>query len=503
MRQTKTSTSKNYFAGKNERYFNFFKKNLPDESAKKTGKMLKNQKEILVSINSVGEKEGMIECKESLVKTMFEIDEEDFYGMGKRNIFEVKSIENKAKIENEKIEIKVLKKEEIELEMPNVKTKLNKRISKMHKHRNLTSQKSKSETVAPAMPCITEPYFEFCQQDFNFSAEELKKEPVPETMWVHMSCLYWIPEIYFDNSVTPIDARNLKGIEKDRFHEECSVCKTKEGASVKCAAENCEVRFHVECARRAKIHLEMVVEYQTKFNIHCTEHTPKLLSNLIVAENKKSQEEVVKYYKYLQRLFKAGNVAVQSGRTCEKISETKIRQKMVQSITVDDSGEDTDNGNEHTKMKLELSQVAKFLPDKSRLVLCRARREILQKPVYQFVINLQKVDNLRNEFEFVGKKFPEKMLYKNFVHKKDRAWKSASQNNEAMSLSYCIQFKAIVGKMKEMKRNQRDYFKQNDKGEWELLNQSDKSTKNLEHTNVSQIDQSINLGTGKLKSKRG
>ena len=43
----------------------------------------------------------------------------------------------------------------------------------------------------------------------NFKEEELKNEPKPEYVWVHMTCVMFLPELYFGNKVY---MKNIEGI---------------------------------------------------------------------------------------------------------------------------------------------------------------------------------------------------------------------------------------------------------------------------------------------------
>ena len=239
-------------------------------------------------------------------------------------------------------------------------------------------------------------YYDYPQIDFNFTDEELKDEPAPETMWIHMSCLYWIPEIFFDNSVSPLEPKNIKAIEKDKFKSVCSVCNRAVGVCVKCVNETCDVKFHVECARKANIHLEMIIEHTTKFIIHCPQHTTKLVYNLIQSEHKKTQEEIIKFYKYLQRFAKSNNVNIASEDLIEYKTLEKIKPRSVSSIS--EVTEVSDNDNETITLnhfgKPDISVLAKFMPNQSKLHFARIRKLILtKKEDYRFVINLKRVSS--------------------------------------------------------------------------------------------------------------
>jgi len=72
-----------------------------------------------------------------------------------------------------------------------------------------------------------------------FIEEELKDEPKPPYIWAHISCVLFIPELYFGDDIyasnilgniserpTSHNERflGLENINKDRFKYECSIC---------------------------------------------------------------------------------------------------------------------------------------------------------------------------------------------------------------------------------------------------------------------------------------
>ena len=52
---------------------------------------------------------------------------------------------------------------------------------------------------------------------------------------------------------------DIESIEKKRFNEECTICHMiGYGPTIKCEKLECNVRFHVECARINKFQMEFV-----------------------------------------------------------------------------------------------------------------------------------------------------------------------------------------------------------------------------------------------------
>lgn len=68
--------------------------------------------------------------------------------------------------------------------------------------------------------------------------------------WVHLTCVNWMPEIWFkEDSENTIVEGNLS---KDRTKLICSYCKGKNvrkfGCCIQCDYKNCPTSFHVRCA---------------------------------------------------------------------------------------------------------------------------------------------------------------------------------------------------------------------------------------------------------------
>ena len=92
----------------------------------------------------------------------------------------------------------------------------------------------------------------------NIYEKELVDEPSHKYIWAHMSCVHWIPEITFGNKETKYPIENLDKIDKKRFKMICSICMQKgKGCCVQCGKRQCQICFHVECARLAGLCMEV------------------------------------------------------------------------------------------------------------------------------------------------------------------------------------------------------------------------------------------------------
>ena len=69
--------------------------------------------------------------------------------------------------------------------------------------------------------------------------------------FAHVSCVNWLPEIYFNQSKTEV--RQLEKLDKVRKQLECVFCDIKYGYCLQCDRLNCTTSFHVPCAQRRGI----------------------------------------------------------------------------------------------------------------------------------------------------------------------------------------------------------------------------------------------------------
>ena len=134
---------------------------------------------------------------------------------------------------------------------------------------------------------------------YKFTEEELNDQPVDEYVWAHSSCTLWNKKLNYHKG-------NLKGVlklSKSRFDGMCRVCLTKEGFTHKCIISNCSYSFHIECARRAKLHFDCEDGVILSNNIYCPAHTPLLVKKNIDHEEKKTRDLIVKYLKSMKRFL--------------------------------------------------------------------------------------------------------------------------------------------------------------------------------------------------------
>ena len=75
--------------------------------------------------------------------------------------------------------------------------------------------------------------------------------------WSHLLCAIWIPEVSLGNSTFMEPVMDVEKVPKARWKLPCYICRQNMGACIQCSNKNCYVAFHVTCARRAKLFLQM------------------------------------------------------------------------------------------------------------------------------------------------------------------------------------------------------------------------------------------------------
>ncbi|MCJ1313743.1 nuA3 HAT complex component nto1 [Agyrium rufum] len=75
--------------------------------------------------------------------------------------------------------------------------------------------------------------------------------------WSHLLCAIWIPEVTLGNPTFMEPVMDVEKVPKPRWKLTCYICKQRMGACIQCSNKNCYLAFHVTCARRAKLFLQM------------------------------------------------------------------------------------------------------------------------------------------------------------------------------------------------------------------------------------------------------
>ncbi|CAF1637319.1 unnamed protein product [Adineta ricciae] len=100
------------------------------------------------------------------------------------------------------------------------------------------------------------------------------------TVWCHLTCALWLPELKFGDYVKMEPILNLDKIPHARWTLRCVVCSTSEGACVQCAHKNCRTPFHVTCGLSAGYFLDVqqtssdgTASSRSQFTAYCLKHS--------------------------------------------------------------------------------------------------------------------------------------------------------------------------------------------------------------------------------------
>lgn len=153
-------------------------------------------------------------------------------------------------------------------------------------------------------PCVegVQPTCVLCKQDKG----AMVKTSDGRT-WVHVQCVWWLPDINFKDGKKMEKLESLEKISKKRWMWQCCLCKREKGACIQCCEKGCFKSFHSRCAFQHKLRMQTIDSPVLEFKPYCEEHskttTPKqkddkrrrrragLRKRLIAEEGSKTQSE--------------------------------------------------------------------------------------------------------------------------------------------------------------------------------------------------------------------
>ena len=123
--------------------------------------------------------------------------------------------------------------------------------------------------------------------------------------WVHLSCALWNPNIEIGNYDEKKDIKNIDRIDFCKFNEKCDICNFKfYGPVLKCNYNDCNFKFHPECARINNFCMEVeAIEQDLKYNIYCFQHYQNQLVKTIEKNNMKSNKEISDFNNILSKII--------------------------------------------------------------------------------------------------------------------------------------------------------------------------------------------------------
>ena len=100
------------------------------------------------------------------------------------------------------------------------------------------------------------------------------------SLWSHVICGLWINELYFANPIYMEPIEGMEGIPKSRWKLSCYICKQRVGACIQCCNRNCFQAYHVTCAKRAGLYMNMTqgikgaISNKLTLKSFCEKHSP-------------------------------------------------------------------------------------------------------------------------------------------------------------------------------------------------------------------------------------
>ncbi|KAI5967821.1 uncharacterized protein KGF55_000053 [Candida pseudojiufengensis] len=108
------------------------------------------------------------------------------------------------------------------------------------------------------------------------------------SLWSHVVCALWINELYFANPIYMEPIEGIENIPKSRWKLTCYICKQRTGACIQCAGRNCFQAYHVTCAKRAGLQMDMTkgvkgaINDKSTIRSFCEKHGSTTNSNAVL-----------------------------------------------------------------------------------------------------------------------------------------------------------------------------------------------------------------------------
>ena len=305
--------------------------------------------------------------------------------------------------------------------------------------------------------------YDFYRESYRFSETELEEEPVTEQSWMHLSCLYWHPELSIKHTPNLAEVKGLSQIPQTRFNTQCDICNQQNGACVSCTEEGCPTLFHVECARRAKLHLEIHNTFSaTRFLIYCPSHTPLTFKTALHSQEKRQREDILRLHRAFKRFFRVRKIRLDEPRipitkmveSYEEKQRALLIQKDINSIMDGRKCSIASNDPPSTKSKkiktttqgvrpqrISSERYVEGLDRQSKLFLLNVKEQVEDSTEFTFHVNLKRENE--DQFSVQNVNVPLKSLFRNRPSKNFQVWK-----NIAEELSTSV--KAVVNRFNKL-----------------------------------------------------
>lgn len=278
--------------------------------------------------------------------------------------------------------------------------------------------------------------YDFYKESYKFSDDELKNEPVPHKVWVHLSCALWTNEL----KVKDTDIKNLNKLPPHRFMRLCTICNNATGFCIGCSYEGCGINFHVECGRRVKLFMEIIGVGDPRFIMYCPSHTPLMLKIYIHEYERRAREDIYKYHRFLKRFLKINKVNIDAVEIKEKIVAIEPREE---------------THKVRKPKKLEPEDLIKFLEPELQIFVKELRKELFKLKDYSSVVDIKISASGEHKIEKVS--LPKKSMFKGKIVSSSIVWKNLAKRFNKTAKGMYNKFVRVIGTIKHLETNQRNY----------------------------------------------
>ena len=278
--------------------------------------------------------------------------------------------------------------------------------------------------------------YDFYKESYKFSDAELINEPVPQNVWLHLSCALWTNEL----KVKDTDVKNLNKLSSYNFIKLCSICNQSVGHCINCSYENCKIAFHVECGRRVKLFMEIIGVGDPRFIMYCPSHTPLMLKIYIHEYERRAREDIYKYHRYMKRFLKLNKINIETIDSKEKMAVAE-KEEMIKT---------------KKQKKLGLEEMIKFLEPEHQFFIKDVQRELFKLKDYSSVIDLKM--NEDGEYRVEKITFPKKTIFKGKIAASSIVWKNLAKKYNKTAKSIYNKFLRVISILKSFETNQQLYI---------------------------------------------
>lgn len=127
--------------------------------------------------------------------------------------------------------------------------------------------------------------------------------PYGTKLWVHLFCAMHIDSSCIKNKYK-MEEIDLKTVDKKKFLETCEICKTQNGACIKCSHSRCKVFFHPSCSKNQFLYTRNKTGFE-EVSVFCETHRPSKLRRSIEMKEKRMYLDFVNFVKAIEKFEKS------------------------------------------------------------------------------------------------------------------------------------------------------------------------------------------------------